>query len=60
MDILDDIGPGERQQIVVAGQVLMPVGKPLTSEVRLGKFERLDHRAHSPVEHENPLAEQGL
>ena len=58
MDILDRGGPGQAEQVVVTGEILIPVSESLSAETGLVQTERLDHRAHCPVEHEHPFPEQ--
>ena len=42
----------------VAAQVARMVAEPLASEIGLGEPVGLEHRAHRPVEHEDPLAQE--
>jgi hypothetical protein len=49
---------GERQQVVVALEVLTPVGEPLPAVVGLGQLVPLDHRAHRAVQDEDPGAQR--
>ncbi len=55
VDVLDRLGLGQRQQIVVAAQVAQPVGKPFAAKLFFGETITLDHRAHRAVEHEDAL-----
>mmetsp|Transcript_36612 Transcript_36612/g.84976 ORF Transcript_36612/g.84976 Transcript_36612/m.84976 type:complete len:483 (-) Transcript_36612:1085-2533(-) len=59
VDLADDIGPREQQQLVVALQVLGVVLEALAAVVGLGQLVALDHRAHRAVEHGDALLEQG-
>jgi hypothetical protein len=43
----------ERQQVVVALQVSMPVGEPVAAVLRLAEGVLLDHRPHRAVEDED-------
>ena len=54
----DDVGLGEREQVVVALEVARPVGEALAAVARLGRPVALDRRAHRAVDHQDPLAEQ--
>ena len=36
------------------------IGKPLAAEVPLGELERVDHRAHGPIQDQDPLGKQLL
>ena len=58
MDPADDLGLGQREQVVVTLQVLRVVGEALAAEVGLVEVLLLEHRAHRPVEDDDPLAEQ--
>ncbi len=49
---------GQAQQVAVAAQVARVVAEPLAAEVGLGELVGLEHRAHRPVEHEDPLAQE--
>ena len=49
---------GQAQQVAVAAQVARMVAEPLAAEVRLGEPVGLEHRAHRPVEDEDPLAQE--
>ena len=55
VNVLDNIGPGQGKQIVVALEVLVVVFEPLPAVIGLHQAERLDHGAHRPVQHQNPL-----
>ncbi len=56
MDILDDLGLGEHEEIIVAFHVVArPVGKAGTAIVGLLQFVALDHGAHGPVDNEDAL-----
>ena len=58
MDLADDLGLGQREEVVVAAQVLRVVGEALATEGGLVEAPVLEHRAHRPVEDDDPLAEQ--
>ena len=51
----DDVGPREREQVVVAAQVTRMVGEARPPEVGLGELVLLDQRPHGPVEDQDPL-----
>ena len=57
MDAADQLGPGQRQQVVVALQVRRPVGEARAAEVRLRERVLLDHRAHRAVEQQDAAFE---
>ncbi len=58
MDVPDDIGSRQGQQIVVALQVARVVAKPLTAEIRLGEAVALNHCPHRAVEEEDACREK--
>src|SRR5690606_25382228 len=58
MDLVDDVGPHQRQQFVVALQVLAVAGEALAAEIGLAQLVALDHRAHGAVKDEDAFAEQ--
>ncbi len=55
MDGGDRLGLGDREQIVAALQIARMIGELLSAEFRLAEIELLDHRAHRPVEDQDPL-----
>ena len=59
MDVGDDPGPGDRQQVVVALQVRGMVGEPPAPEISFFELVLLDHGAHGAVEHQDAFLEQG-
>jgi hypothetical protein len=60
VDLGDEVGAGEREQVVVALEVVRVGAEAVAAEVRLGERVRLDHRAHGAVEHDDaPAAERG-
>ncbi len=59
MNLADELGLGQRQQVVVALLVAAVVGEPLAAVVGLGQAVGLDHRPHRAVEHEDALAQGG-
>ena len=56
MNVADRIGLRQDQQIVVAAQVVRPVGETLAPEIGFLQLQLLDHRAHGAVENENAFA----
>ena len=48
----------QAEHVAVAAQVARMVGEPLAAEVRLAEAVPLEHRAHRPIEHDDPLGEQ--
>ncbi len=59
MDLGDDAGTRERQEIVVAAEILGVGAQPLAPEVRLIQGVGLDHRPHGAIEDEDALRERG-
>jgi hypothetical protein len=57
VDAGDDLGLGERQEVVVALEVARPVLEPLAAVALLGGPVALDGRAHGSVDHRDPVAE---
>ena len=55
MDGADGVRPGEIEQIVVAAHLAVPGVEARAAKAFLVEPERLDHRAHGAVEHENAL-----
>ena len=60
VDVADDIGPAEGEQIVVALQVRGVIGEAFAPVPRLVQGMGLDHRSHGAVEHENAPGQQFL
>ena len=60
MNVLDDVGPREAQQIVAAFELLRVVGELRAAKVALFELVRLDHRPHRAVEHEDASEQQLL
>ena len=60
MNLLDDGGLREVQQIVVPLLILFPIFEPLAPKRRLVQLPLLNHGPHSPVEDENALLQQGF
>ena len=57
MDLADDVGPGERQQVVVALQVVVVIGQQRAAEVGFVQPITLDHRTHRAVDEQDALGE---
>ena len=55
MDLADDLGPGQRQQLVVTLDVMVQVLEALAAVGRLVELVALDHRAHRAVEDQDAL-----
>ena len=51
VNISNNIGLGQRQQIIIAGHIGLVIGKPRAAIGRLIKLMTLNHRAHRAVEH---------
>jgi hypothetical protein len=60
VDLADHVGAVQAEELVVALQVAGVVLEELTPEIGLGQPVALDHRAHRPVEDEDPLGEQAF
>jgi hypothetical protein len=60
VDLTDHVGTGQHQHLVVALEVAGVVREALAAEVGLPEARRLEHGAHGPIEHEDPLCEQLL
>ena len=58
VDARDDVGLGERQQVVVADHVAGPVLEPLAAVAGLVGAVALDGGAHRTVDDEDPLAQE--
>ena len=57
VDLADDVGPHQRQQLVVALEVLVMVLEAIAAEVGLGQLVALDHGAHRAVQDQDALAQ---
>jgi hypothetical protein len=55
MDLPNDVGARQNQQVVVTLEVTGPVREPLAAEIRLLEPVALDHGSHGAIEHENSL-----
>ena len=55
VNICDNFRPGDTEQVVVALQIPLYVGKRLVAEIGFFQLMLLDHRAHGPVEIDNTL-----
>ena len=60
MNILDRLGLGQRQQIVIAAQILCVVREPLRAKIAFRELVALDHRAHGAVEDQDFFARQSV
>ena len=60
VDVTNQIGLGQHQQVVVALQIVRPVGKPLAAIVGLAELVALNHGAHGAVEHEDAALQRGV
>ena len=60
MDVADDVGLREVEEIRVAGDVARVVGEPLAAVRLLTLDGLLDQDAVRPVEHDDPLVEEIL
>ena len=55
MDRSDDVGPRQRQQIIVTPQVAPVVNEAITAIARLVEAVPLDHGAHGTVDNQDAL-----
>ena len=55
MDVADDLRPGDGEEVVVAGELAVVIGKESAAKVGLAQRVALDHRAHRPVQHQHTL-----
>lgn len=58
MDVLDGFRLGEDQEVVVAAQVAVKILEPLAAKGRFIELQRLDHRPHGAIEHQDTLARE--
>jgi len=58
VDLPDDVGAGEDQELVVALHVVPVLAKALAAVVRFAELATLDHRAHCAVEDEDATGQQ--
>ena len=58
MDVADRVGLGEIEQVVVAAHLAVPGVEARAAELLLLQLQRLDHRPHGAVEHQDALARQ--
>ena len=56
MNIADDLGLGQGQNVAVIEQIFLIFGEPLTTGIRLFETIAANRRSHGAVEHENALA----
>jgi hypothetical protein len=59
VDILDRLRLRQDQQIVVAADIAMEIGKTLPPKRGFVILQALDHRAHGAVEHQDAFAGGG-
>ena len=61
MDILDDIGTRQVQQIVISLEVLAsPIAEALSPKIRLRQLPLLDHRPHRAVNDRDAVLQQAF
>ena len=58
VNLLDDVGAREAEQVVVALEIVRMSGETFAAEVGLRQVVALDHRAHRAVEDHEPGGEQ--
>ena len=59
VDLGDDVGPRQHEDVVVAPQIVRMVREPLAAEIGFGQLMPLDHRPHRAVEDEDALRRAG-
>ena len=59
MDIANDIGPRQAEQLVVALHIFGEIRKTLATVLRLIELEALDHRSHCAIQNGNPAFKNG-
>jgi len=59
MQVADELGLSEDEQVVRAGELDRPVGEARAAERRLGEPVALNQRAHRAVEDQDPAVEEG-
>ena len=59
MDVLDDIGPRQAQQLIVALDVLVKVLEAFAAVLGFAQLEALDHGAHRAIKNGNALFQDG-
>ena len=57
MDVANDIGPRQREDVAVVEEILRVCGKTLPAGLGLGEFVLADGRAHGAVEDEDAFGE---
>ena len=55
MDSSNDIGPGQREKIIISLQITRVIRILFPAEILFRQLMTLDHRPHRPVHHDNPL-----
>ena len=58
MDLADDLGLGQREDVGVAAEVVAVVGERLAAVVGLAELVPLDQGPHRAVDHQDPLPER--
>ena len=58
MDVEDDVGARQVEQVGVAGHIAGMVGETLAAVVRVLEPGALQHRPPGAVEHDDPLVQQ--
>ena len=56
MDVLDQLGLGQAEDVVVTFEITFVGGEKHTPKVFLGQSLLLDHRAHGAIQHADALA----
>ena len=58
MDLLDDVGPGQNEQVVVTLQRLGVRGESLAPVVLFFEAPALDHRAHRTIDDQDAAGQE--
>jgi len=53
MDVVDHLRPGEGEQVVVAGELVVVIGIERAAKVGLVQLVALDHGAHGAVQQQD-------
>ena len=58
MNAADRIPLGEREDVDVVLQIFVVIAKAVSAKARFIEPQRVDHRAHRAIEHENPPGQE--
>lgn len=57
MNVSDDLGLGDAQQVVIPFQIRAPIGKSGTSVISLLELMPLDHGTHGTIYDQDPFTQ---